>query len=476
MTTEAGALEESTGRPAGSDSREALQTPTVRSAARAAAFAAGPAWAAALGAPLAWSEFLSMPAALRPWLAVGLVATGVVAGVVAWRRATEKLDGGGEARGRPGMGAAGIMCLFAVISAFRKDGAFATVLMLSGPVLGGWVTGRAARLATSACLPHVAPAAAGVVTAGALAGSIFAGHIALVARGSGLFRAAWWSVVYAGLSAFSLYRAHRWLPSDRERISVRAESEPERTRTGEAAPALVLQHIKVAFGPNVVLHGVDLQAGSGEVVALVGGNGAGKSTLLRAAAGLVELSGGRVIVGGEDVSTLRPEDRAATGLAFVSGARPIFPDLTTIENLRVAAYRTHVSPRSFKAATDAVFELVPALARRRNERAGVLSGGEQRLLAVAQSLYRRALVLLADELSLGLDLDARVAVLDLLRLLADEGVAVVTVDHDLPTLLPRTDRAVLLSAGTAREYADPKRLLQERTDLIPATFLASAAR
>lgn len=175
------------------------------------------------------------------------------------------------------------------------------------------------------------------------------------------------------------------------------------------------------------------------------------------------------------MTTLLPEERAAAGLAFVSGARPVFPDLTVMENLRVAAYRSHPTSRLFNAATDSVLELVPALARRQKAKAGVLSGGEQRILAVAQTLFRRPVALLADELTLGLDVESRLAVLDLLRLLADEGIAVVVVDHDLPSLLPRSNRAVLLAHGEARNFAKPEDVLDQRVDLLPATFLSGAS-
>jgi branched-chain amino acid transport system ATP-binding protein len=313
-----------------------------------------------------------------------------------------------------------------------------------------------------------------------LIGFVIAGHIALVAKGSGLVRATGWTVAYMALAAINLIRAQRSSKAETRRaapiVAAPPDVRPSSRKRAERTPVFVLDSIEVAFGGNEVLRGTNLRVAPGELVALVGGNGAGKSTLMRVAAGLVLPDAGRVTIRQDDVTTLLVEERVAAGLSFVSGARPIFPDLTVTENLRVAAFRSHLTARAFGDATEEIFELMPALARRPKARAGVLSGGEQRLLAVAQTLYRRPVVLLADELSLGLDADARLAVLELLRLLADEGVAVVAVDHDLASLLPRSDRAALLSEGLITIHDQPELLLSRRADLLPATFLAGAGR
>jgi len=266
-------------------------------------------------------------------------------------------------------------------------------------------------------------------------------------------------------------RARRAMPVDLRRIELR-----ERVAAGVSAhmsdAALGCRSITVRFGPNLILDGATMEIAPGELVALIGANGSGKSTLLKVAAGFVPIETGQVTVGSEDVTTLLPEERAAAGLSFVSGARPIFPDLTVMQNLRAAAYRTHKTQRAFDEAAKALLELVPTLADRRDRRAGVLSGGEQRLLAVAQSMFRRPAVLLADELTLGLDHDSRLAVMDLLAALATQGVAVVAVDHDLPSLLPRADRVALVADTAITMHDDPLDILRRRTDLLPATFLA----
>ena len=239
---------------------------------------------------------------------------------------------------------------------------------------------------------------------------------------------------------------------------------------------LEVRSVTVRFGPNLVLDHASMSVEAGTLVALVGANGSGKSTVLRLVAGLLETETGEILLDGDDMTTLLPEERAAAGLSFVSGARPIFPELTVFENLRVASYRTHRTSPAFRQATDALLSLVPTLADRREALAGVLSGGEQRLLSVLQTLYRKPHVLLADELTLGLDVDSRHAVMDLLRVLAKEGVAVVCVDHDLPSLLPRADRALVIADGTITPHADPSEILRTRRELLPATFLAGIER
>jgi branched-chain amino acid transport system ATP-binding protein len=467
-------------RVAGSDTREAQATATVRAAAAAAALIAGPGWAAAIGAPAAWRRYLTLPSGLAPWMAIGLVLAGLGAALIGWRmpvRDRARLKSG-QLYIPAGLIPGFLMALIGLIVVGTRDAKLAATVMPGVPLIAGWVIGLSARLAVSSCAADITPAAGGIVSAGALIGLIFAGHLALVARGSGVIRASGWTVVYAAFAAVNLIRSHRWLPHDRRNITSQtttaAADVPATTPNQDSV--FKLDSISKSFGPNDVLRSVSIQVAAGEMVALVGGNGAGKSTLLRIAAGLITADSGRVVVGTDDVTTLLPEERAAAGLAFVSGARPIFPDLTVVQNLRVAAFKSHLTAHSFNDATDAVLEIVPVLASRRKSRAGVLSGGEQRLLAVAQTLYRRPVLLLADELTLGLDAEARLAVLDLLRVLADQGVAVVTVDHDLVSLLPRSDRAALLAHGALQLEPKPTLLLSRRSDLLPATFLAGAGR
>lgn len=455
-------------RIAGADTREAWETRTVRAAGQAAAVLAAPGWAAAFCAPAAWADALEI-SGTDVWLMPLTFLFGVGGAIASWRAGRTRIP---QLR-RPiqFLGLAPIVAVALVAwSAWIADEARLIALALPFvALLSGLAVADAALLAARACVPAVRPAAAGILTGFAFVGLVPGVHLILVGTGAGLPRAAGWTAFYLAWGALAMRRAHRALPADRRRIEIRERSKaPEGARTH----ALDLHAITARFGPNTILDRASLAVHAGELVALVGANGAGKSTLLRVAGGFTPIETGQVLVAGEDVTTLRPEERSAAGLSFVSGARPIFPELTVLQNLRVAAYRTHKTTKSFLAATEALLTLVPTLAARRDTLVGVLSGGEQRLLAVTQTLYRRPTVLLADELTLGLDVDARRSVMDLLLVLANEGVAVVCVDHDLPSLLPRSHRAAVVADSTVSWFDDPVELLTKRVDLLPATFLA----
>jgi branched-chain amino acid transport system ATP-binding protein len=461
-------------RIAGSDTREALKTPTVRAAMTAAALLAGPVLLAALGGHALIDGVYGLRPGTAPFVTLALVGAAIGGALLVWRGRTR----------RPLPNTPVDLIVLATLAvvgayvAFSGDLPVAATLLPVMVVAASAVIGDLVHRAAQSVVSEVSSAAAGLVISAVVIGAVGAVHLALVAAGSGVPRAAGWSVPYLLIAARWTARTRSSVADDIQRAELRASEDvlvrsvPSMDDIGD--PALSMRGIHVSFGGAHVLEDVDLDAYAGQVLALVGGNGAGKSTLLRVAAGFVQPDRGRVALLTEDITGLRPEERAATGIAFISGARPVFPDLTVLENLRVGAYRTHRTRASFQVATEAVLKLVPAVARRAGHRAALLSGGEQRLLAIAQTLYRRPAVLIADEVTLGLDVEARHAVLDVLRSLADDGVAVIAVDHDLPALLPRADRAVLLAAGDSLEFDDPARLLAERADLLPATFLAKA--
>jgi ABC-type branched-subunit amino acid transport system ATPase component/branched-subunit amino acid ABC-type transport system permease component len=451
---------------AGADTRDAMSTPSVRAAALAAWSMAGPAAAALFGGPMMVADHLGHdPGPLGPWQVLLTGAVAVAVGLSRWR--SWQPVSGVPAEVLVG-GAAAVALGAFVITGDRQ---MVSVLALAAPSAGAYLLASAARRASSAVVPRTRAAAAGVVVAGGVAGLLGAAHLAVVASGNDVLDGARWAVAYLAVAALSLAAATARGRSDRRRSHHRMMAPTRAVGRRRWAP-LRVESLTVDYRDHRILEGVDLEIASGELVALVGGNGAGKSTLLRAVAGLVPVAAGRIDVAGHEITALRVDERAASGVAFVSGAHPIFPDMTVRENLRVGGYLTHRTGPAFAAALEHVLSFVPALAGRVDTRAGLLSGGEQRQLAVAQMLFRRPALLLADELTLGLDLVAQATVLGLLRTLADDGIGVVVVDHDVRALAGIADRVVVVRHGSL-EHFDPADFDAARDELLPARFLAS---
>jgi branched-chain amino acid transport system ATP-binding protein len=240
---------------------------------------------------------------------------------------------------------------------------------------------------------------------------------------------------------------------------------------------LVVRDLHVAYGGTEVLHGIDLEVGEGEVVALLGTNGAGKSTLLRAVSGVTEADHGAVLFDGRDVTHCPPTEIAALGVAHVPGGAGVFPSLTVQENLRAAAWllRTRrAGPDGRRAAaerTEEVLELFPALRDRLEDPAGDLSGGQQQMLALSMALLSRPRLLVIDELSLGLAPLVVARLTELVRTVAAEGTSVLVVEQSVNVALTMATRAYFLERGRVR-FSGPAAELVERPDLLRAVFLA----
>ncbi|MFF9204616.1 ABC transporter ATP-binding protein [Streptomyces sp. NPDC014986] len=208
-------------------------------------------------------------------------------------------------------------------------------------------------------------------------------------------------------------------------------------------PLLELSGVRAAYDGITVLHGVDLAVGAGQVVALLGPNGAGKTTALKAAAGVHPISGGRLLLGGRDVSGVRAGELARAGVCLVPEGRGVFPNLSVRDNLWMMTF----TGRTREEIEDAAYTRFPVLGSRRAQHAGTLSGGEQQMLALARGLTTDPAVLLLDELSMGL---APLVVADLYERVADiarEGVAVLVVEQFAAAVLKIADHAAVLARG-----------------------------
>ncbi len=162
---------------------------------------------------------------------------------------------------------------------------------------------------------------------------------------------------------------------------------------------LVVEDVVLGYNRSIVVHGASLALMPGSRTALLGPNGAGKSTILKAISGFVRCRSGRIVFDGEDISRSKPIDIVRRGLVHVPEGRRVFPNMSVEENLQVAA---HLHRGSMSARIDGVMATFPSLAKRIKVPAGLLSGGEQQMLAIGRAMMQSPRLLLLDELSLGL--------------------------------------------------------------------------
>jgi branched-chain amino acid transport system ATP-binding protein len=236
---------------------------------------------------------------------------------------------------------------------------------------------------------------------------------------------------------------------------------------GRAGPLLELREVRAGYGGITVLHGVDLAVAPGQVVALVGPNGAGKTTTLRVAAGVHPPAGGRLLLGGRDVTGASPRDLARAGVCLIPEGRGVFPNLSVRDNLLMMTF----AGRSRRQIEEAAFARFPALARHAARPAGSLSGGEQQMLALARGLATEPAVLLIDELSMGLAPLVVSQLYEHVAGIARRGVAVLIVEQFATAAFGIADHAAVLVRGQVQRKGRPDDVLRAE---LSALYLGSA--
>jgi branched-chain amino acid transport system ATP-binding protein len=212
------------------------------------------------------------------------------------------------------------------------------------------------------------------------------------------------------------------------------------------ASLLVVRDLEVAYGDLQVLWGVSLDVREGEMVCLLGPNGSGKSTLMNSISGLVRSRRGEITFAGARISGLPPHEVTARGIAHVLERRRLFPYMTVEENLALGAYLPAAAKRKDETLA-AMFARFPTVREKRRLRAGVLSGGEQQLLAIARALMSHPRCLMVDEPFLGLSAQAQEQTMRCLVDVNRGGTTVLFIDQNVRRALGHANRGYVLQSG-----------------------------
>jgi len=210
--------------------------------------------------------------------------------------------------------------------------------------------------------------------------------------------------------------------------------------------ALELSSLESGYGEVQVLWGISLKAQAGKLTTMIGANGAGKTTTLRTIMGSVRPWRGRVSLNGEDVTKLSPHAKAARGLVLVPEGRQLFPDMSVLENLEMGAYSRRSRPRQ-KENLERVYQAFPRLKERSKQRASTLSGGEQQMLAMGRGLMQEPVVLMIDELSLGLAPVLAQQLFLALKALKQQGITIILVEQNVHLALAVSDYTYVFAEG-----------------------------
>lgn len=221
---------------------------------------------------------------------------------------------------------------------------------------------------------------------------------------------------------------------------------------------LEIRDLEVRYGGIRALNGISFDVHEHEIVTLIGANGAGKSTTLRSIMSLVPLSGGTIVYDGVKINGMDTRRIVEMGLVLVPEGRRVFPNLTTLENLKIGGYLQ--DSKRERQALEHVYSLFPRLEERHWQLAGTLSGGEQQMLAVGRALMAKPRVIMMDEPSLGLAPLVVKDIFSIIRKINEEGVTVLLIEQNANVALKTADQGYVMETGNITMKGSGKELLE----------------
>lgn len=225
---------------------------------------------------------------------------------------------------------------------------------------------------------------------------------------------------------------------------------------------LEVSNLEAAYGPVQALRGVSITVERGNIVALLGANGAGKTTVLKVISGVVDPRSGGVRLDDRDIAGLEPDRIVGMGLSHVPEGREVFRVRTVHENLILGAYRRK-DHKAIAEDIERMYEYFPILKERRTQRAGLLSGGQQQMLAISRALMARPRLLLLDEPSLGLSPLLVREIFGIVRRLRDEGITILLVEQNAAMALEVADYGYIMEVGRIALEGDAASLRENPT-------------
>ena len=235
---------------------------------------------------------------------------------------------------------------------------------------------------------------------------------------------------------------------------------------------LEVRGLRVGYGSQPVLQGIDFDVQEGQTTVVLGLNGAGKTTTVASIAGLLKPSAGTITFDGERIDGRDPATLVQRGIALVPEGRRVFPALTVGQNLRLGSWTTRSRGAELQRARDRVFDYFPILAERRDQLGGTLSGGQQQMLAVGRGLMSLPKLMLIDEASLGLSPVLAKTVFEIVDRINDDGVTVIIVEQNVG-VLGHADAALVMEKGSIVYSGSGEELRQG--DELRKTYLGAAS-